>query len=233
MGLLDVIDAFVESGLKCGQWRIFCDVNNQASVFGAFNQEALERLMSYGQLSILATNRRNTKPVAEETAMLTRPRIAAPASISGIPVQYNWYKTPDAQDRKLSSALKRLHREEVAPGRVTVLSARNLQKCCAASVSDPPLMPAQWNNVWEIVTGKCPSTSYCTISAFKGLENDFIILTDIEDLESDWWRSVIYVGMSRARVGLYLLMHESLREVYKTRLRQWMAEKNIQEMGTE
>ncbi|WP_054030614.1 nuclease-related domain-containing DEAD/DEAH box helicase [Desulfatitalea tepidiphila] len=233
IGLLDVIDAFVEGGLKSGQWRIFCDVNNQASVFGAFNQEALERLMSYGQLSILATNRRNTKPVAEETAMLTRPRIAAPASIAGIPVQYNWYKTPDAQGRKLSSVLKCLHREEVAPGRITVLSARNLEKCCAASISNPNLVPVQWNNVWEIVTGKCPSASYCTISAFKGLENDFIILTDIEDLESDWWRSVIYVGMSRARVGLYLLMHESLREVYETRLRQWMAEKNIQEMGTE
>jgi len=232
MELLDVLDAIVEGGLRCGQWRIFCDVNNQASVFGVFNQEALERLMTYGQLSILANNRRNTRPVAEETAMLTRPRIVAPSSVSGIPVQYNWYSKPSVQIRKLSSVLKRLRCEDVSPSRVTVLSARSIEKCCAASVSDPPLVPLEWNNVWEIVTGKCPSVSYCTISAFKGLENDFIILTDIENLDSKWWRSVIYVGMSRARVGLHLLLHESLREVYETRLIQWMKERNIQTRST-
>ena len=231
--LLDVIDAFVEGGLRLGQWRIFCDVNNQASVFGFFHQEALERLKTYGQLLILATNRRNTNPIAEETAMLTRPRIAALSSVPGIPVQYNWYNTPEMQNRKLSSILKRLFREEVAPGRVTVLSARNVEKCCAASVSDPKLVPVELNNVWEIFAGKCQSSSFCTISAFKGLENDFIVLTDIEDLESEWWRSVIYVGMSRARVCLYLLMHESLREVYESRLRQWITERNNQVMRAE
>lgn len=231
--LLDVIDAFVEGGLRHGQWRIFCDVNNQASVFGVFDQEALELLMSYGQLSILATNRRNTRQVAEETAMLTRPRIVAPASVSGIPVQYNWYGMPDVQARKLSSVLKRLRCGEVSPSRVTVLSPLNIDKCCAASVSTSRLVPVKWNNVWEIVNGKCTSVSYCTVSAFKGLENDFIILTDIEDIDSEWWRSVIYVGMSRARVGLHLLMHESLREVYETRLRLWMKERNIQMRNTE
>lgn len=229
--LLDVLNAFVEGGLRFGQWRIFCDVNNQASVFGAFDKEALDRLMTYGQLSILAINRRNTRPVAEETAMLTRPRIVAPASVSGIPVQYNWYSRPDEQARKLSSILGRLRCEEVSPSHVTVLSARSIEQCCAASIPDPPLVPVEWNNVWEIVTGKCPSVSYCTISAFKGLENDFIILTDIENLDSEWWRSVIYVGMSRARVGLHLLLHEMLREVYETRLSQWMEERNVQ-MGS-
>ncbi len=224
--LLDVIDAFVEGGLKSGQWRIFCDVNNQASVFGVFNQEALERLMSCGQLSILATNRRNTKPVAEETAMLTRPRIAAPATVSGIPVQYSWYDKQDMQARKLSHVLKQLLCEELSPGRITVLSARSPEKCCAAIVSDPPLTSVKWNNVWKIVTGKCQNVNYCSISAFKGLENDFIILTDIEDLDSEWWRSVVYVGMSRARVGLHLLLHESLREIYELRLRQWITERN-------
>ncbi len=232
-GLLDVIDAFVEGGLKLGRWRIFCDVNNQASVFGAFDQAALERLLGYGQLSILVTNRRNTKPVADETAMLTRPRIAAPASVSGIPVQYSWYDKPDAQMSKLSKIVKRLLGEKVSPSRITVLSPLSVEKCCASSISDPQFVSVGWNNVWEIATGKCRSASYCTVSAFKGLENDFIILTDIEDLDSEWWRSVIYVGMSRAKVGLHLLLHESLRNVYEMRLRQWMEEHNAEPMSAE
>jgi Nuclease-related domain/AAA domain len=232
-GLLDVIDAFVEGGLKQGRWRIFCDVNNQASVFGAFDQTALERLLNYGQLSILVTNRRNTKPVAEETAMLTRPRIVAPASVSGIPVQYSWYDNPASQVAKLSKILKRLSDEHVSPNCITVLSPLNIEKCCAALVSAPQLVPVQWNNVWEIATRKTRLVNYCTISSFKGLENDFIVLTDIEDLDSEWWRSVIYVGMSRARIGLYLLLHESLRNVYEVRLRQWMEEHNTGPLTTE
>jgi hypothetical protein len=223
-GLLDVIDAYVEGGLQSGRWRIFCDANNQASVFGAFDQAALERLLRSGQLSILVTNRRNTKPVADETAMLTRPRITAPATVPGIPVQYSWYDTPGTQVSRLSKIVKRVLAEQVSPSRITVLSPRNIEQCCAAAVSDPPLVPVTWNNVWEVATGTCRSVSYCTVSAFKGLENDFIVLTDIEDLESEWWRSVIYVGMSRARVGLHMLIHESLKETYEARLRQWMEE---------
>lgn len=75
------------------------------------------------------------------------------------------------------------------------------------------------------------SITFCTVSSFKGLENDFIVMTDIEDLESDWWRSVIYVGMSRARVGLHILLHESLRTTYEARLRQWLQDHEA-EAGT-
>jgi hypothetical protein len=42
--LLDVLDAYVEGGLEAGRWWIFCDVNNQAAVFGAYDQGALTRL---------------------------------------------------------------------------------------------------------------------------------------------------------------------------------------------
>lgn len=220
--LLDVLDAYVDGGLEAGRWRIFCDVNNQASVFGAFDQAALERLKRFGEVSILSINRRNTMPVADETTMLARPRIAAPATVAGIPVQYSWYSSHEEQINKLSRILRRLLAEEVGPSRITVLSPRNAEECCAASVSDPNLLPVAWNNVWELAAGKLHSISYCTVSSFKGLENDFILLTDIDDLQSEWWRSVIYVGMSRARVGLHLLLHESQRATYKARLQQWL-----------
>jgi Nuclease-related domain/Schlafen group 3, DNA/RNA helicase domain len=226
--LLDVLDAYVDGGLETGRWRIFCDVNNQASVFGIFDETALERLKRFGELSILVTNRRNTRPVADETTMLARPKITARATVSGIPVQYNWYAKADVQVRRLSGIIKRLLGEDVSPSRITVLSPRNIEDCCAASLSDSQIIPLTRRNIRDFTAGKCPSASYCTISSFKGLENDFIVLTDIEDLESEWWRSVIYVGMSRARVGLYVLLHESLRAVYETRLRQWLEEHNAE-----
>ena len=217
--LLDILGGFITGGLKDGHWRIFCDVNNQASVFGVIEQQALERLMEYGRLSILAVNRRNTKEIAEETAMLSKPRIAATASVSGIPVEYHWYHDPASQKRALSRTLKRLHESHIAPTRITVLSPRANDQSCAGLAADPALIPLNWKNISQLATGRAPSVTYCTISAFKGLENDFIVLTDVEDLDSEWWRSVIYVGMSRARVGLHLLLNERVRGSYEQQLR--------------
>ena len=44
-------------------------------------------------------------------------------------------------------------------------------------------------------------TSFCTIQAYKGLENKIIILVDIDGFSEE---QLMYVGLSRARSGLYI-----------------------------
>src|SRR5262249_16339184 len=95
-------------------------------------------------------------------------------------------------------------------------------QCCASNVLDFPLCRVTEENVTEVVSGRFEQASWATVSSFKGLENDFIILTDITNLESDWWRSVVYVGMSRARVRLHLVLPSALRAAYETRLKSWI-----------
>jgi len=46
------------------------------------------------------------------------------------------------------------------------------------------------------------------VSGFKGLENDVVILAALTDIETDWHRGVAYVGMSRARTRLHVVIHE-------------------------
>ena len=58
--------------------------------------------------------------------------------------------------------------------------------------------------------------SYTTVSAYKGLEASIVILTDIEEIEGDWWSSVLYVGMSRAKVELIVLLPEKLKALYES-----------------
>ncbi len=222
--LLDIIDAYVEGGFKTGSWMVFCDVNNQAAVFGSFEENALFRLMKLGQVLVLPTNRRNTRPIADETAMLTQPRVRALATVDGFPVKYSWYDSAKSQPASLKRVLKRFLTEGIAPARITVLSPRKAEDSCASLVDDPPLVQLANRNMWAIAAGSFDSISYGSVSAFKGLENDFIVLTDIEDLDSDWWRSVIYVGMSRARIGLHLFLSRSVRSSYEQRLHRWLAE---------
>lgn len=222
-GILGVLESMLEGGLEAGRWRVFLDANNQARVFGAFDPQALERLLRFGVSSVLTVNCRNTKPIAMEASMLTRPETFATARVDGRPVSYVWYTDKADQVVQLARVLKGLRRDGALPGAITVLSPRAGEGSCAAECAREgrhELTPVTDHNAADVVAGKSRTTTYASVSAFKGLENDVVILTDVEDLTSPWWRSVIYVGMSRARTGLFVLLPESMRPSYEERLRE-------------
>jgi len=50
--------------------------------------------------------------------------------------------------------------------------------------------------------------TWSIVSGFKGLDNDVVILAALTDIETDWQRGVAYVGMSRARTRLQVIIHE-------------------------
>lgn len=219
--MLDLLDAFVDGGFKRGRWWVFCDINNQESVYGVFEREALFYLMGLGRVSVLPTNRRNTIPIANETDIVTCPQFPPKAVVDGVPVTTRFCK-PSEQLHALSAILRSLLREDVAPYRITVLSPRNARECCAARLTSPKLTVVDKHNGYMVGSPLLDSITYCTVSSFKGLENDFIVLTDVEHLNSDWWKGVVYVGMTRARVGLYVLMYDSLRAAYSERQQAWL-----------
>lgn len=222
---LDLLDAYVDQGLKSGRWRVFCDVNNQAAVFGVSVKDALDRLMGYGTSILLYTNCRNTASIAQETNLLTKPRLSSLAKIQGDSVQYNWYKNKEQQVQKLSKILKNFLSNDIAAARITILSPLSVESSCANNIKDIKLAHLTDGNITDFLQGTISCITYCSISAFKGLENDFIVLTDIEKLDPDWWDAVVYVGMSRAKTALYILLNESIRDIYNHRLESWMQEK--------
>ena len=64
-------------------------------------------------------------------------------------------------------------------------------------------------NDFKVPTGI--NTTFCTIQAYKGLENTVIILTDIEGFSSD---KLMYVGLSRACSGLFILETDAAKREY-------------------
>lgn len=217
--MLAVLDGLLAGGIANGRWRVFCDVNNQGAVYGRYEAEAFADLLRLGHSMVLPVNRRNTKEIAQETTMLAVPRVPSVGITPGMPVEYVWYDAPSDQPKRLKNLLYRLYQDGVRAGRVTVLTPRSLASSCLPAVSDPVLEPVTEQNVYDVVTGAHGSTTFSTVSAFKGLENDYVVLADVENLDGDWWRSVIYVGMSRARAGLCVLVPTSLRPAYEACLR--------------
>jgi len=217
--LLAVLDGVLAGGIADGRWRVFCDVNNQGAVYGRYEREAFTDLLRLGHSMVLPVNRRNTKEIAQETTMLAVPRVPSVGVAPGMPVEYIWYDDPASQPKRLTNLLYRLYERGVSAGRITVLTPRSIVNSCLQPSSEPNMEPITERNVYEVVTGTNGSTTFSTVSSFKGLENDFIVLADVENLDNDWWRSVIYVGMSRARAGLCVLVPTSLRPAYEACLR--------------
>ena len=212
--LLSVLDGVLVGGIANGRWRVFCDVNNQGAVYGRYEQTAFDEVLRLGHSMVLPLNRRNTKEIARETTMLAVPRVPSVGVATGIPVEYAWYDEPADQPKRLKNLLYRLYESGVRAGRITVLTTRSLGNSCLPAVTDPVLEPVTEQNVYDVISGTHGSTTFSTVSAFKGLENDYIVLVDVENLDGDWWRSVIYVAMSRARAGLSVLVPNSLRPTY-------------------
>ena len=54
--------------------------------------------------------------------------------------------------------------------------------------------------------------TWSTASGFKGLENDVVVLVGLKDIDDDWHQHVAYVGMSRARTRLDVIIREDCDE---------------------
>ncbi len=220
--MLDVLDAMLVGGLNNGRWWLFCDRNNQASVFGVYEDEALFRLIPIGVVSLLPTNRRNTIQIAQETEIKTLPMFPPAATVDGIPVQTHWYKKPVDQRQLLGSTLKKLLNEDISAYQISVLSCRKAEDSCASQFRDFQLASVDEDNAWKVGSPLLNQVTACSVSSFKGLENDFIILTDVDELTPDWWRGVAYVGMSRARIGLFVFINQKLEALCNERQRDWL-----------
>ena len=88
-----------------------------------------------------------------------------------------------------------------------VLSARAKADACV--VRHPPdIGQAVYYLDSDTTTAPAHAISASSISAFKGLENEVVILTDLPPAKnaSPWAQSMFYVGMTRARSKLYAIV---------------------------
>lgn len=220
MGLLDKA---LRGGIESGRWRLFLDANEQAAVYGRLDSELLARLRKLAPTNVLSANCRNTTQIALATRAIVRPRSVAVAQHQGEHVERRWYQDSKSLVKELRAVLRELN-------------ARRVPHCCVSILY--PNMPEGMEGVFR-TEGISPLTpdivpllggregcviTHSTASSFKGLENDVIILVGVENVDEDWWRSVTYVAMSRARVKLYVLVRADLRLVIEARFEELVRE---------
>jgi superfamily I DNA/RNA helicase len=211
---VDVFDALLRGGLKSRSWRLFYDPNQD--IYRGQQPKALGMLIEARPTQFrLFTNCRNTQPIALTTSMLAGTPCDETLVVNGPDVKKQWYLNPAQQIRQISNYINYLLGAGVAPSEIVILSRRRLQNSVIGlGLRGVPLQLFDEGQSTKMRKQKDSYLRFSTVSAFKGLEADVIILADIDDLTSDESREILYVGTSRARTLLALLLCESVRRDY-------------------
>jgi hypothetical protein len=208
-GYLDVIEQLLNGGFGKGHWRFFMDANQ--AVFGSVQPRGMNRLKKGNPARFnLTANCRNTREISIHTSLLSRVYSGALSNLEtdGLDVEELWWSTPEEQRREVSRFVGRAIQKGAAPHEITVLSKSRLENSglSAGLVGLPHRISED---------GELNCVGFSSISGFKGLENDIVVVIDVDDLDSKRARRDLYVATSRARVLLAIALNNNVKTDYE------------------
>lgn len=237
--VLAVLNGLVSGGLDGGRLAVFGDFHRQAiylpgeeanveygsdTEIGSAAVEMLRDVSPSIMLVPLSVNCRNTRQIGEETALLSGFE-SLPyqlGKVSGLSVDYRYFGNREDELEKLCAVLTKLHEDGVRASDVVILGLRKFDASVAAEIELSDLS-------WQVVDGRSDHPGddrvlYFTIHAFKGLESPVVVLTGISDIVSLEGRSLMYVGMSRAKSHLAIVLNNKATPHVQARVAQKLSE---------
>lgn len=217
---LDVIshlDSVIKGGFIEGSWLFFMDKNNQGGMYEALDQDALDYIRSAGIPFPLADNCRNTYQIAVHTMMYTGGDIGVCSAMGeGLKVEESRpWNTKQEELEAIEGQLERwVDREGVSLEDITIISMKPPPGSVVAGLSK------RWRRRVHSIDESFGtewlegSLTFSTACNFKGLENRYIMLVDLDALtESADGISSLYVGMTRANASLWIAIPDTHRNL--------------------
>lgn len=196
---IDVFDLLIRKGFDHGKWKFFGDFSRQAIYNDVIDGRKLLELLEDHTAFVrckLTENCRNTKPICQEIQTITG--FEAPddlwSKVEGPPVEHKFCASEDEAIEKLEELLLSLDEKHIKNEQITILSPKRKENSIVSKVEKSKIKDFSFNQVKDV--------TFSTIQSFKGLENSVIILVDIDTYSSE---KLMYVALSRARSGLFIL----------------------------
>jgi len=216
---LDVFEIILKGGLAHGRWRLFLDPRQ--NIFDAVAAKGMERVLSLAPASFrLQVNCRNTAPIATATAVLSGGTCEETRVVAGPEVEWLWYSSPAEERRLVAKRLNVLLSGGMRPEDVVLLSKRSRARSCLAD-GVPGVVYSLADFDEEEMVPSPKRITFATVSSYKGLEADVIVLIDVDDLGHQDSLASLYVGASRARALLVVCLAEAVRGEYELRAREY------------
>lgn len=236
-GRLPLLDLTIRGGLGAGRWALFGDFTRQSLYkrnWGDGIGDPLADLKAYGRQGVngdsrgglqfvkarLKRNCRNTRNIGEHTAMIagfeTPP--FKPGAESGLDVGYRYWGLSSRWQDVLTETIEDLTRKDKLPASdITILTPGRAERDTLQMIKrigGHPLIDCE-----PIRGDEHSGIRVTTIHAFKGMESPIVIIPGIDRELENWDPSLLYVGMSRARSLLILIVHEKARDAVERRIK--------------
>lgn len=214
--LMTLVEQWTGGATASPRVCLFADFSRQA-LYGDAAEARTEIRRRLGGASLaLRINCRNTRRITAETELLTgsyeiRPVEGAPDG----PAVDRIYFAPGEERQAIDRALQTLRAEALAPEDIVILSPRRRENSVLAETRSC----GGFRLVDRDARNGAGGVAFSTIQAFKGLESTAVVLTGLDpapDAESD---ALLYVGMTRARARLLLVLPDSARPEMDRRTR--------------
>lgn len=205
---LETLEAYLDGGLDSGTWCIFYDINNQSNLFGGIDVDVMDLLEKAHPAKVsLKRNVRNTKTILDKI----KQKLGADMGIDSVgagPEVHEFYANCEKETVSiLSSEIDRvITKGGLTASQVTILSPHPWTRSVVALLPDTLVKSIAVLDEYSARHFPPNQLSFSEISAFKGLENEAVIVVDLPEPCPGATDQVLhYVGMSRARAVLSII----------------------------
>lgn len=204
---MDVADMLTGGGLSAGHW-LMC-VDPQQAIFEThYHSDYFGELASLAVKVPLSVNCRNTRQIAANVKGLTGAGTTRILGAEGPEVAIEYYRTFEEYLKLLKKAMNRLvtdfHSAEISPYEIALLTSDT--SYIPADILEPNFFTRRLSDIREPGSSSPGSIQFGTVQSFKGLEAGAVILVGLQGLETVAERRLLYVGASRARWVLTVLL---------------------------
>lgn len=230
---LEIMDLALRGGLQGGRWAMFADFNQQFMNWGRnpdSNIVNLNQYMGNDQYSerTLIVNCRNTLPIITDAGNISG--IDLPETyqntVNGPLPSYEFWRNDTDLRIQLDRAVRGLINNGEQTSNIFVLGTSALEQSGLDLLNHayagyelfdcpgiywPPRRECDQSPCCQISLDNDTYLKFREVRRFKGMESRGVILiVDRMNLPDD--RAALYVGMTRARINLIVLAHESARD---------------------
>jgi hypothetical protein len=205
---LITLDRYLRGGFQTGKWCIFYDINNQSGLFGPTHPEDMEILFKANPAYIpLRTNCRNTAVILNKVQIMLNADMGIKGAGSGPDVREHIVRSRKESAQILTQELTEILDDDgLRASDITLLSPFRFEESSAALLPVSLIQQIHMLDQYAMRTFPPSGISFCEIPAFKGLENEIIIVIDLPYPVSDNAPHTLhYVSMSRARAVLCVI----------------------------
>lgn len=201
LNYLEIFNLILKGGLSGGKWAMFGDFSDQ-SIYENDPERSLEILKDYSefsQLPPLKVNCRNLPKVSQLNSHFTGVTYSRIFFSDNQGFRKVYYPVKNKRIDIIIEILNSLKKGGIGFEEITLLSPKTKEKCLI-----------HLNETIENYLQQ--GVEFSTIQSFKGLENSIIILFDFDEIASEQSRRLLYVGISRAKQRVHLILDKSLMD---------------------